>query len=263
MGELYTKFKYSSGHKNILTFSFLHSKDNTKMRIPEEEQNGGFVDLSNFHAANTLNSYSLDLKHFMRLETYYKNLDNIQIYDNGYSTKGEGFAYGAEFFLQKKKTPSGRYDAWLTYAYAVTKRNANDGRGWYYAQQDEPNILNLVYNYKFSKKFSVGLKGKMHSGRPYTPVVGREETPGGTGEFSPIFGTSNSKRFPLYHKLDVRLAWLASEKKNSKTTMALDLFNIYQYKNVYDYYWNKDFSEKKTVYDEPLLPVMFSVETEF
>ncbi len=200
---------------------------------------------------------------FLRTETYYKDISNILVYDSSFSNKGEGFSYGVEFFLQKKKTDRVKYDGWITYAYAVTKRTANDEIGWYYPQQDQTHTISIVYNYKFSKKFSIGLKENLHTGRPYTPIIGREEIPCYTGEYRPIKGSINSARFSLYHKLDVRLEWLLSEKKNSKTTVFVDFFNLYQHKNIYDYFWNKDYTEKKEIYDEPILPVLFGFKSEF
>ncbi|MBI4650296.1 hypothetical protein HY745_03225, partial [Candidatus Desantisbacteria bacterium] len=151
----------------------------------------------------------------------------------------------------------------ITYAYAVTKRTARDSIGWYSPQQDQTHTLNIIYNYKFTKKFSIGLKGKLNTGKPYTPIIGREEIPGNPGEYRAVYGTLNSERFPLYHKLDVRLEWLVSEKKDSKTTMYLDLFNIYQHQNIYNYAWNKDYTKKQAIYDAPLLPIHFGVKKEF
>ncbi|MBI5417833.1 TonB-dependent receptor [Candidatus Poribacteria bacterium] len=203
---------------------------------------------------------------FLRTETYYKNLDNIAVYDTTqkiYTNQGDGFSYGLEFFLQKKKCDNQKYDGWITYSYAVTKRTAHDSIGWYYPQQDQTHTLNIIYNYKFTKKFSIGLKGNLHTGKPYTPVIGREEIQGKPGEYRALNGTINSKRFPLYHKLDVRLEWLVSEKKDSTTTMYLDLFNIYQHQNIYNYTWNKDFTKDRAIYDAPLLPIHFGVKTEF
>ena len=96
-----------------------------------------------------------------------------------------------------------------------------------------------------------------HSGRPYTPAMGAEalvdSTTGEVTGYLPIEGAINSKRFPSYQRLDMRLDRVF-QFDGWDMNVYLEVLNVYYHRNVYDYSYTKDYSRRITTYQFPLLP---------
>lgn len=118
------------------------------------------------------------------VELYYKLSNDIVEYKDGADfisspytetavLQGEQNAYGAEFMLQKT---SGRLDGWISYTFSKSEmlvagdadyESINNGNP-YPSNFDRPHVLNVVGNYKFNRRFSVGSNLVYMSGRPVT-----------------------------------------------------------------------------------------------
>jgi len=82
------------------------------------------------------------------------------------------------------------------------------------------------------------------------PITGVDTV---SGNYLPLFGEPNSKRFPAFHQLDVRLL---KEWRSSSWTLVtlLEVLNVYNRPNVSDYQWNDDYTEYEVQTYMPILP---------
>lgn len=187
----------------------------------------------------------------VRVESYYKDLDRLVSNDSlsNYSNQGFGYAQGLELFFQKRR---GNLFGWFSYGLSLAKRKEYDNEHRYYFDFDQRHVLSLVANYNLSEKWQLGIKWRYASGRPLTPLasVVYDSTQG----WIPTWGEPNSDRYPDYHRLDVRVL-RDFEFKGFQGTFFLELFNLYNHKNVVFYQWYMDFSAREEFVLFSFLPV--------
>jgi hypothetical protein len=196
-----------------------------------------------------------------------------------------GYAYGLEFLLAKKNSVDGaKLTGWISYSLAYANRFE---RGIKYPFRfDQRHTVNIVLNYEFNSWFYIGMRWQYGSGFPIskpfgikpriiytdtngdgifdTPIIATRKSissPNSDGEVIFNIDFNNEKfnsRKPPYHRLDVRLNFLA-KIWGADWTFYLDIINIYNRKNIvgYDYFIKED----KTVGQEqnnmfPILPTL-------
>ena len=174
---------------------------------------------------------------------------------------GYGKSYGIEVFAQKKL--SGKWDGWL--AYTLMEVLYNDGMGqvgWFHPFQDQRHTLNLVGNYRPWSNWTFSGTFGLFSGKPYTPVEDWNKQYSGSlfQYWSPVQGKINSKRLPVYHKLDVRAerSWDLSERV--ELAAYLEIYNVYNQANVFSYWYAEEQGinrpVRRTIHDLPILPFL-------
>lgn len=194
-----------------------------------------------------------------------------------YINGSTGQAYGLELLINKNLTD--KWFGWLSVAYSKTKRK-NDITGVEIDYgYDRPWVVNLVAAYQKNEKTSYGFKWRYQSGNLVTPVIlggnhigyfqCTDNSDGsilysevnnvagyscGSSEyvFDPEEGAPNSKRLSPYHRLDFRM----DHKLSRKSTFYFEVINLYNRRNVSDYEYNKDYTEREEVES---LPIIFSV----
>ena len=142
-----------------------------------------------------------------------------------------------------------------SYTWSASKRRDDVLLPLYDFDFDRTHNVILIGGYKFSKKWQVGLKFQYASGNPYTPIVGAVQK---HGQWYVIDGLYNSTRYPDFHKLDIRIDRVF-HFQNWTLQIYLDLWNVYNRKNVLDYYYNIDHNgniTKDTFNDFPMLPIV-------
>ncbi len=91
-----------------------------------------------------------------------------------------------------------------------------------------------------SGNWSIGSVFRYGSGFPYTPVDGLQKdisTHGALDGWQIIKGAKNSRRYPIYSRVDLRITY--KHKGNSWDMSAyLDFMNVLNNKNVYLYEWD-------------------------
>jgi outer membrane receptor for ferrienterochelin and colicin len=142
------------------------------------------------------------------------------------TSDGTGTAKGFEVFLQKTLTKS-LYGA-ISFSYSDVKYKALDGverrSDW-----DNRYVLNVNAGYKAGKNWEFSAKFRLAGGRPYTPI----DPANGNIDY----GNYNTLRLPAYHRLDVRAERRWFFTKWTLTTY-IDIQNIYNQKNIYEYRWD-------------------------
>jgi hypothetical protein len=175
---------------------------------------------------------------------------------------GDGRAYGAELFAQKKLTD--RFYGLAAYTLAWSEFAGADGvlrpSSW-----DVRHTISLTGGYRIGKRWEIGVKWRFLSGRPYTPFDpdASAEEYDLTGRGVPDYDRLNAERVPAYHRLDVRIdRRFAFEGWNA--VVYVDVQNVYDRTNVYDYRYTEDPSaddNQRAVDNVGRLPTFgFSVE---
>ncbi|MBN2715047.1 MAG: TonB family protein [Deltaproteobacteria bacterium] len=198
----------------------------------------------------------------LSVEGFYKHLDNVvtasdapmirdgQMDIERFDSDGEGRVYGMEALL--KHNPTDRFFGWVSYTLMKSERRDAKGENWRVFDYDQRHVLTAVGTLTLGRGYSVGLRFRLVSGNPYTPVNGGIYD-GDSDNYVPVYGQTNSARMPMFHQLDVRF-----DKKWQWTRLALttylDIKNVYNAKNPEFPVYSSDFSQKDWVTGLPIIP---------
>lgn len=170
------------------------------------------------------------------------------VYDNA----GEGRVRGLELML--KKESSGGLAGWLAYTLSRSERVDRPGEEARLFDYDQTHILTLVASYVLADVWTLGLRFRLVSGRPVTPLVGgifRADE----DQYEAIPGAPSSARLPAFHQLDLRVD--RSWKFEDWTLSAYaSVTNVYDRTNVESIGYNFDYSKQQNVGGLPLLPIV-------
>jgi len=204
------------------------------------------------------------------VELYYKTMQNQIEYMNNYVPNtlqdpqysyvfGKGWAYGAEFFINKTQ---GKFTGWIGYTLSWTYRqfaDLNNGNA-YPAKYDRRNDLNLVGSYELSKKWTFSSVFIYGSGNPITLPTGVYIIGGKEVE---LFGPINSYRLPPYDRLDVAAVYTPQPKKPRRwqNSWTFSIYNVYNRINPFFYFVDPEGTAStgitntvKEVYIFPIIP---------
>ncbi|GAB4342091.1 MAG: TonB-dependent receptor [Calditrichia bacterium] len=140
---------------------------------------------------------------------------------------GRGFAYGAEFYLQKKLSETPFYGQ-IGLSLSRSRYTPFNGKE-YPGPFDQPLIFNIGGGYLYKNKWQFSGRFRFFSGTPYTPVYRPTENPIQPGFIQNLPGEYLSKRLKPGHHLDLRVDRLFNFKKWT-LIVYLDVQNVYNYK---------------------------------
>ena len=183
-------------------------------------------------------------------EVYYKWLknqidyrDNAQLAFNenldGELLIGDGWAYGAEFYVAKTE---GSSSGFVSYTWAKTIRQINgiSGDNPYVAGFDRRHNLSVVFTQKFSKRLLATASFVFASGQPLTTPVGKYFY---NGEWQTTYNDQerNNFRLPAYHRADIGVTLKGKEKPNKrlKSSWNFSIYNLYNRENPYALYFRE------------------------
>ena len=209
----------------------------------------------------------------IKIAAYYKDLVNLVTSDisSVFLNQGVGYAQGTEVFLRHRS--GDRFFGWVSYAYALSKRRDRLGEPYRYYTFDQTHVATLAVSYNLTPTWEFGAKWQYRTGNPYTPVVDAELVidPRFAEDkdieditvadfiensiYIPIYGETNSERFPPYHRLDLRVSKIF--RFNSwELGIFFELLNTYNRKNLLDYRYNRNYSKKDSIYQFPIIPYL-------
>lgn len=152
---------------------------------------------------------------------------------------------GLEFFA--KKDVGGKFSFSASYALAYADDNINhinfrEGtipipyNRTTPSPNDQRHTIGWDMNYRPGDNWTLNLSWSYHSGWPYTGYRARQvDGPDSTVNYYTIDAeTYNSKNFPAYHKLNLRVTKRFNTKKG-RYKLFLELINLYNHDNVYNY----------------------------
>jgi TonB family protein len=197
-------------------------------------------------------------------EIYYITRDDVVVFDNGFvqnedgtfsqiNFTNEGYrnAYGFEMLIRREVTDHAY--GWLSYTFAKSGQSRGGG-DLAPTAFDQPHTLNAVASWKPGHGLELGLRFRLTSGRPETPVSGANFD-ADSGTYNAIRGDVRSRRTPAFHQLDVRAerSWLFN---NWSIGLYLDIQNIYNNQNVEATRYDYRFRESARVTSTPFLPTL-------
>jgi len=179
------------------------------------------------------------------IEIYYKDLKNLVEFREGYTPSslrdvdyefvfGRGYAYGAEFFINKTK---GKWTGWLSYTLAWTYRDFTklNGGERYLAKYDQRHNVSLTNTYEINKKWTASMVFVFGSGNRIslpTELYVIDNT------LLQNYDKLNNYSLPPYHRLDI--AAIYTPKPNStkkwKSSWTFSIYNVYSRQNPYIVY---------------------------
>ncbi|HEX2937261.1 MAG TPA: carboxypeptidase-like regulatory domain-containing protein [Bacteroidales bacterium] len=186
------------------------------------------------------------------VEVYYKSTKNSLDYKSGAELllnpnlevdilSGVGRAYGFELLLKKK---SGRLNGWISYTYsrsqlkvngAFTNEKINNGN-YYPADYDKPHDLDIVVDYKVSRRINIANTFSYSTGRPITYPVAKYSF---QGKQLMHYSNRNEYRIPDYMRWDVSLNLEGNLKKKKvvHSSWSLGFYNILGRNNAYSVFF--------------------------
>jgi hypothetical protein len=187
----------------------------------------------------------LDDKLETSVEVYYKDMQNQLQYREGYTpntlrdpeleyVRGRGYAYGAEFFVNKTK---GNFTGWVGYTLAWTNQifSQLNGGERFPLKYDRRHNVSAVGTYSFNKKWTVSSVFVFGSGNAITLPTAYYFV---DGELVQLFSKINAYRVPSYHRLDLSATYTPQPKKKRRWegSWAFSVYNVYNRKNPYFLY---------------------------
>lgn len=190
--------------------------------------------------------YNNDNKIIFRVEGYYKDYGNLVLFnkrDLYYRSEGEGYAKGVDVFIKTKI--ANKFTGWISYSYLDSKRKQYEAQNLSPSNYDITNTMSLVGSYNLSNSIVFGATLKMSTGEPYTPVIG-SFFDSNQGVYVPVYGETNSDRFPNYSRVDVNAQYIFSFL-GKFTVAVLALNNVFNQNNIYEYTYNYNYTEKREI----------------
>ena len=164
------------------------------------------------------------------LEGYYRKIKNVLDYRDGKTFRseieierlvlpGDGKAYGVELLARKN---SGRLTGWIGYtlSWSRTRIDGINGGEWYDANNDRRHDINIVAQYRLSKRWTLNAAWVFNSGQAFTAPSGKYQI---IDNWIYYYSERNGYRAPDYHRLDVS----AVLKSGKKTEWVFGIYNLY------------------------------------
>ncbi|MFC2091038.1 carboxypeptidase-like regulatory domain-containing protein [Bacteroidota bacterium] len=230
--------------------------------------------------------------YLVSIEGYYKTMSNLIEYKDGASfmgthagwedkvESGKGWAYGGEFFLEKKL---GSLTGWIGYTLSWTNRqfeHINNGEVFPYKYDRRHDIAVVVSfplddNWEFSASWIYGTgtahtlateryfgNNNSYGGYYFDPYYQGENTNYEfAGEVEHV-DSRNSIRAANYHRLDVNFQ-KSKEKKWGERTWSFGIYNAYNRKNPFYYYIGHDTRGSRALRRVSLFPLIPSATYSF
>lgn len=198
------------------------------------------------------------------VEVYYKDMfhlieyaEGVQPQDNGNTNYdanlvfGNGYSYGAEFFLKKR---TGRFNGWIGYTWSKTMRkfpDINQGRE-FASRWDRRHDLSIVASYELNKRWSFGATFTYQTGQAVTLPVNRYWI---EGRLVSEYTERNGYRMAPYHRLDLAATLTNRDTRKKKdpvtgevkevprkyrSSWTFSVYNAYNRANPYFIYFDSE-----------------------
>ena len=210
-------------------------------------------------------------------EAYYKKVKNLVEYKDGAELivsevvetevlQGNLDAYGIELMLKKS---FGRLNGWLNYTYSSSQvlvkgesdlTSINFGNP-YPANYDKPHAVNLVLNYRLSRRLSFSTNVVYSTGRPitYPTAIFYQD-----GNQITYYSSRNEYRLPDYFRLDMSVNLEGNLKKNKLIhgSWSFSVYNVTGRKNAYSVYFKTENGRikgyKLSIFGSPIISLSYN-----
>ena len=242
-------FVYDVGEKTVIRAGwgkFYQSQKIHQLNITDDEKTFRPAALSE-HSVIGL-EHEFDSGIYVRLEAYQKRLSNIhprylnfvnlmdispEMSNDRIKIEPErGEAKGIELSAYRKIRD--KHGFWISCAYSIVEEIVEGLT--VPRNMDQRFTINFDYNYRPNNTWAFNLAWQYHSGWPYTEETLKYEwLPDGHFIVTPFEpGPLNGKRFPAYHRLDVRLRRYFYTSYG-RISLFFEVYNLYNRKNIREY----------------------------
>ncbi len=210
------------------------------------------------------------------VESYYKWMENLIDIKVGaefllnpnietVALQGDGKAYGLEFSVKK----NGKLNGWINYSYArsfirivgsTLDETINNGK-FYPSNYDKPHNLNLVANYKVTRRLSISYNLNYSTGRPTTFPVGVYDFKGSQVLH---YSDRNAFRIPDYFRMDLGINLEEGHllKKLTHSYWSFSIYNLLGRDNPFSVFFDVEDSQvrayKVIVFGNPIPTLSFN-----
>jgi len=237
---------YELTDKSKLRFAFGTFHQVPEFRLFRKED--GNPDLKSMEAIHYVVSYDYEIndENSFRVEAYYKDYNNLPLENDliNYDNNGYGYATGLDLIF-KGELPF-NLTGWVSYGFINTKRKWNDYEDLTNSSFDITHNLSLILKYNFSAMWQVGVNLKYATGRPYTSVIGSVYH-SNANIYEPVYGKTNSARYPDYKRLDLRLTHINRLFGNVFGVFYMEGINILDINNLFGYTYSSDYSNQQII----------------
>lgn len=181
------------------------------------------------------------------IEIYYKDMKNLIEYKNGADiflnefiesqlVFGEGWSYGAEFYVGKK---IGNFTGWLSYTLSATERKfdkINNGKS-FPARQDKTHDIALVGIYNLNENWSLSANWVYYTGIAATFPSGKYQIDGQTIN---LYTERNGYRMPDYHRMDLGATYYFNRSNEKEMSLTFSAYNVYARQNAFRITFKED-----------------------
>lgn len=257
---------------------FLHLLSNTGIGLPTDLWVPATKKIAPVQAYQASLGYNREIKkkYNLVIEAYYKKMNNLIQYKEGADfisidqdwqkrvTTGQGWSYGSEFLLEKKK---GKLTGWIGYTLSWSERQFDDlnlGKKFFY-RYDRRHDLSVVLTYTFDKEWDMGVVFVYGTGNAVTlPSQIYNSAPNMLGYGSTInyFNQLNGYRMPAYHRMDVSIN-RTKEKDWGNSVISFSVYNVYNRQNAFALYTGYNNNDQLSLYQISLFPIIPSVSWKF
>jgi hypothetical protein len=165
---------------------------------------------------------------------------------------GEGRAYGGQILIRQQSW-HGLF-GWVSYTLMRSERRVDAHAAWRAFDYDQTHALTAVAGYQLPFGIELGVRFRLSSGFPRTPVTGAWYD-ASRDLYQPIFGAQNSERLPLFVQLDARIA-KRTRIARTELEVYLDVQNVTNQANAEEVVYNHDYSQRGYVTGLPILPLL-------
>jgi TonB family protein len=166
---------------------------------------------------------------------------------------GDGRVVGGQFLLRKEKA-DGRFYGWVAYTLSRSLRRSSSADEFRLFDLDQTHVVSAVASYDLGLGFEVGVRARVATGFPRTPVTGAYyDTSRGRDE--PLVGELNTIRIPTFYQFDARVS-KTFVLSASKLEIYLDVQNVTNRQNPEEIAYSPDYSEQRFITGLPILPVL-------
>lgn len=217
------------------------------------------------------------------VDAYYKELDNLITYKEGFSFAGfaddwtnfleiggDGKSKGVEFFLNKTR---GRMTGFLSYTLSRTTRqfeNINNGEEYFY-KYDRTHDIAIVWAFDLKDNVNIAASWVYGTGNAISLPTGiintieqdvnfeNQNNSYNYNQTAFIYDGVNNHRMRAYHRLDFGVNFIKSTKWGERI-LNISIYNVYNRQNPYYYFMQfDDVMNKYNLKQQSLFPFMPTV----
>lgn len=210
---------------------WLPSSDIVQPQWGRQYSAGYFMDLGeNKQYEASIEGYYKDLKNLVEYAENSQPTDNLGTNTDNNLVFGDGWSYGAEFFLKKR---TGKLNGWIGYTWSKTDRQfeeLNNGEV-FSARFDRRHDLSVVVDYTINDKWKMGGVFVYATGNSITLPT---QTYILEGQVTSLYGDRNGFRMDPYHRADISFTYTPEQKrKNLENHWVFSVYNLYNRANPY------------------------------